>query len=101
MAAVSAFTADRRRRSFTLRGLSRASGVSATTLMGLESGRRAPRAATLEKIATAYGCDLEEVRGLLDRGEIVIDNCEMSDKILTLDVIDECVKIAQQHQERS
>jgi transcriptional regulator with XRE-family HTH domain len=59
---------ERARRDWSQEDLAREAGVSPTTVAKLETGRRATRARTLYKIATALGVDAAELYGLARKG---------------------------------
>jgi transcriptional regulator with XRE-family HTH domain len=59
---------ERARRDWSQEDLAREAGVSPTTVAKLETGRRATRARTLYKIATALGVDAAELYELARKG---------------------------------
>lgn len=59
---LSAFLSEKMRiRNITIRELSKQSGISIPELKDIISGKRKPRGLTLNKIAGALGCELEEL----------------------------------------
>ncbi len=51
----------RRRKGWSQKDLSRASGVGSDTISGIESGRHEPRPSTLRKLATALGVEVADL----------------------------------------